>query len=441
MAAREAGPGTLLRRRPPPRWRGARAFAARSPGVTRPLPPAARPLAARHPLGRRELPPPRPGDLLQGLAAGGDIAIALRRNGSWTVSGDPLDVTTLPRDLLALAASGTAARQRILSGGHPVLAVATPVDQGVYVEVASLSGLDATLRFLSALLATGVGVSALLGLGLGNWAGRRALRPLTELRDAAARVASGDLDARLPELDDADLAPLAAAFNRTAEDLQRRGRRDAPVAGGGGHQLRPPLTTPVNAGAVPRRRRAALSPPARPAPHPLDARVPRLRPKVVDPPENSRADRVDDPDLEVCDVADVVTHAVGTRNGVTVDVVGTPPLVLADRRRLDRVVENLLDNAAHHAGGAVHVEVSPCRGGVAVTVDDAGPGIPPDMREEVFERFSRGSGAGRRGDSGGTGLGLALVARHVRAHHGTVRIDDSPYGGARVVVEIPGGAT
>jgi signal transduction histidine kinase len=63
--------------------------------------------------------------------------------------------------------------------------------------------------------------------------------------------------------------------------------------------------------------------------------------------------------------------------------------------------------------------------------------VAPHLRERVFERFARGDQAGQRGQDGGSGLGLALVAQHVRAHHGTVRIEDRPGGGARFVVELP----
>ncbi|MFC5949055.1 ATP-binding protein [Pseudonocardia lutea] len=378
------------------------------------------------------------GDLLTGLAGGGDGTVAVRRHGTWTASGRPVDLDALPAELLALAGSGTPARQRILAGGIPVLAVALPLPDGVYVELAALTELDATLRFLSGVLVAGVGVSGLLGLALGGWAGRRALRPLAELRDAAARVAAGDLDARLPQQVDADLAPLAATFNRTAEDLQRRVRRDARFAADVSHELRSPLTTLVNAVAVLRRRREELPPTARQAVDLLDADVHRFRAMVTDLLEISRDERLDPRDLEVCDVVDIVTHAVGSRAGVAVEVHGTPPKIVVDRRRLDRVVGNLLDNADHHAGGAVRVGVSAAGDGVRIEVDDAGPGIPPDLREEVFERFARGAGAGRRDDHGGAGLGLALVARHVHAHQGRIRVEDSPSGGARVVVEIPG---
>lgn len=444
------------------RWRIAIAFAAVSLAITGMLAAVTWHLASSYLLAKREQgatsqaavharlvqealrdPLRKEGsdDLLQGLAGGSDITVAIGRGDTWTTSGRPLDIAALPKDLLALAGAGTAARQRVVAGGMPVLAVALPLPGAVYVELVPLTELDETLRFLIGVLMAGVGVSGLLGLGLGGWAGTRALRPLTELRDAAARVAAGDLGARLPEQDDADLAPLAATFNRTAADLQRRVRRDVRFAGDVSHELRSPLTTLVNAVAVLRRRRDELPPTARQAVDLLDADVHRFRKMVSDLLEISREEQIDDRDLEVCDVVDVVTRAVGTRSGIKVEVEGMPPEILVDRRRLDRVVGNLLDNADQHAGGAVRVGVSARGDGVRIEVDDAGPGIPEELRDEVFERFSRGAKAGRRDGNAGSGLGLALVARHVRAHQGRICIDDSPAGGARVIVEIPGGSS
>jgi signal transduction histidine kinase len=73
----------------------------------------------------------------------------------------------------------------------------------------------------------------------------------------------------------------------------------------------------------------------------------------------------------------------------------------------------------------------------AVAIDDAGPGVSAQDRERVFERFSRAAASGRRDEFGGTGLGLALVREHVRAHDGTVVVEAAPSGGARFVVRLP----
>jgi signal transduction histidine kinase len=72
-----------------------------------------------------------------------------------------------------------------------------------------------------------------------------------------------------------------------------------------------------------------------------------------------------------------------------------------------------------------------------VELDDAGPGVPPEGREHIFERFSRGSPANRDATDRGVGLGLALVTQHVRGHDGRAWVESRPGGGARFVVELP----
>jgi signal transduction histidine kinase len=74
--------------------------------------------------------------------------------------------------------------------------------------------------------------------------------------------------------------------------------------------------------------------------------------------------------------------------------------------------------------------VEPCDDGIRICVDDAGPGVPVDRREHVFTRFASAG-------TGGVGLGLAIVARHVREHGGSVWVGDRPGGGSRFVVELP----
>ena len=116
-----------------------------------------------------------------------------------------------------------------------------------------------------------------------------------------------------------------------------------------------------------------------------------------------------------------------------------------DRRRLARVVANLIDNARLHGGGTPEVTVSEADndgepvGTVWITVQDHGTGVPIEERQLIFERFARGAVAGRRSSSDGAGLGLALVEEHVRLHGGRVWVDDRRDGqpGARFVLELP----
>jgi signal transduction histidine kinase len=104
-----------------------------------------------------------------------------------------------------------------------------------------------------------------------------------------------------------------------------------------------------------------------------------------------------------------------------------------------RVIANLVDNAAKYGGGATRVKMEKVEEGIRIAVEDAGPGVPPDERDVVFDRFSRGTGARGRSGSEGVGLGLSLVTEHVALHGGRVWVEDRPDGepGARFVVELP----
>ena len=124
---------------------------------------------------------------------------------------------------------------------------------------------------------------------------------------------------------------------------------------------------------------------------------------------------------------------------------GTVPDVLldADPDRLAQALRNLIENAiAHTEVQSGHVALSttlPAPGRVRFTVTDDGPGIPADQRELVFDRFHR-TDSGRDRNSGGAGLGLAIVQAIATAHHGTVRVAASELG-ARLELELPGSAT
>ena len=106
------------------------------------------------------------------------------------------------------------------------------------------------------------------------------------------------------------------------------------------------------------------------------------------------------------------------------------------RDQLGRVVRNLVDNAARHAQSRVGISLATDHGVVALTVDDDGPGIPEGDRDRVFERFTR-LDDGRARDAGGLGLGLSMVKAIVEQHDGTVAVEESPLGGARLLVQLP----
>ena len=385
------------------------------------------------------------GALLTGLASSPGAAIFVRQPDGWIAGGtatDNIDVADMPPALIAAADRGDIARQRLRVGGAPLVAVAMqlPDSRATYVEVFPLRDLDRIFRFVSLMLLGGVLASGLLGGSIGWWASRRVLRPLTELTAAAARIAHGDLSTRLPERDDKDLGPIAAAFNETAGDLQERVARDARFASDVSHELRSPVTTMAVAMEVLVRRRDEASPAARHAIDLLDADLRRFRRLVGDLLEISRVDqgafRLSAERLDLAELARyVVARSSAGDRAVPVEAPRPVP-VLGDRRRLEQVVSNLVDNAEGHGRGLVRVAVCQADRVARLEVDDAGPGVPVEDRERIFERFARVSDRDRRIEDTGSGLGLALVAQHVRLHSGRVWVTDRPGGGARFVVEL-----
>jgi signal transduction histidine kinase len=110
-------------------------------------------------------------------------------------------------------------------------------------------------------------------------------------------------------------------------------------------------------------------------------------------------------------------------------------LVQGARDDLHRLALNLMENAMRHTPPGTHVEaaVTTVDGHARLVVADDGPGVPPELRDRIFERFVRGAG-----DTGGSfGLGLSIVSAVAAAHGGSVRLESPPGGGARFVVELP----
>jgi signal transduction histidine kinase len=257
-------------------------------------------------------------------------------------------------------------------------------------------------------------------------------------------IAGGRLDTRVAVVDDADLGALVTSFNEMARALQERIERDARFASDVSHELRSPLTTLTASIQVLEARRDELPERSQAALELLVADAQRFRAMVEDLLEISRFDAgAAHLELDEVRISELVCNAVGlgTETDVEVDIEAAAAdcWVRVDKRRMVRVVANLLGNADRYAGGATRVTVGRVDDHVRIGVEDAGPGVPEEDRERVFERFARGAGsAGRRGSGEGVGLGLALVREHVQLHGGRVWVegrDDSP--GARFVVELP----
>jgi two-component system sensor histidine kinase MtrB len=352
----------------------------------------------------------------------------------------------LPTRLRDRVVGGTPARMRFVVAGDTQLAVGIPMPSvdAAYFEIVSLEQLSDTLSSLGVSLLGAALLTTLAGAALGVWASRRVLRPLAEVGQAAKAIAGGRLDTRLEAIEDADLATLATSFNEMAQALQDRIERDARFTSDVSHELRSPLMTLSAATEVLQGRRDEMPDRARAALDLLVADVRRFQVLIEDLLEISRFDagaaRLD---LEEVRLGELVLHAVVATTEddfpLELDAEVDEVFVMADKRRLVRVIANLIDNARTHGGGVAAVSLTRHDDRVQLAVDDAGPGVPEEDRDLIFERFSRGGQAGRRGSDDGVGLGLALVAEHVRLHRGSVWVEDRPGGqpGARFVVELP----
>ena len=387
----------------------------------------------------------------------------LRTGGQWYATSISVGQSAIPAAERALVLSGTPASQRFILAGSPQLVIGVPLPavHAAYFEVFSLDELAGTLRQLAFALAAAALVTTIAGAAVGRWASSRALRPLGYLTEAAVAIAGGQLDTRVDAGDDADLEELAAAFNQMTANLQDRIEREARFTSDVSHELRSPLTTLMATVSVLESHRTQLAPRAQSALDLLDGDLRRFTRMVDDLLEISRFDAGSaELSLDEVDPGELVRQSVAASAPVDADGVRGPatfPVYVdpgveglrlrVDKRRFERVMANLMENATLYAGGVTKVIVEPQPPAVAyapipatairVVVEDNGPGIPESERDHLFERFYRGIRAGQRASSQGTGLGLSLVAEHVRLHGGRVWCEEGPGGGTRFVVELP----
>lgn len=382
--------------------------------------------------------------VLSSLVVPAGSRVVLLHEDRWFAASLEVGRDDIPEDVREAASVGTPVRQRFRLRGVPHLAVGVPLpsENGAFFEVASLDELDRTLRVLRNAVGAAAAVTTLAGAVVGRWAGRRLLRPLTDVAEAAAAVGSGRLDIRLNSTGDQDLDRLTNAFNAMTSALKDRIERDARFASVVSHELRSPLTTLATSVDVLKARQEELSEPARAALGLLEADLRRFQRLVEDLLEISRMDSgVDEASMEPVRPAELATHALRSAKvpdvPLEVDPAARDAIISVDKRRMERVIVNLVENAQDHGGGATRFAIEADGDRVRLALEDAGPGVPLDERDRIFEPFVRGRAASRRGSTNGTGLGLALVAEHVRLQGGRVWAEDRPGGGARFVVELP----
>ena len=229
----------------------------------------------------------------------------------------------------------------------------------------------------------------LVGQPPGAAAARRACRP------PPRRSPAGRLDTRLESSDDPDLRPIAESFNDMAQALQDRIERDARFASDVSHELRSPLMTLAASIEVMENQRDELPERSRAALDLMVADIDRFQQLVEDLLEISRFDagvvRLELEEVHLAElVMQAVSHSTDADVPVDLDAELAGVVVQADKRRLVRVIANLLDNAAKYGGGATSVSLRQVDDGVQIAVEDRGPGVPEEDRDLIFDRFSRG---------------------------------------------------
>jgi two-component system OmpR family sensor kinase len=310
-----------------------------------------------------------------------------------------------------------------------------------------LSDLEATANRVRVFLGLGVIGGAALALLAGLATAKRAMAPITRLTDAARAIARArDPSLTIPHPESSDeVSELALTLEDMLQALdQARAETEATLArqrefvADASHELRTPLTSvlanlellEMELEGEPREAAASALRSSR-----------RMRRLVADLLLLARADagRVA-PHLPL-DLSEVVAEAAGELEPVAGDhhisVAAQPGAEIEGARdELHRLALNLLENALRHTdpGTAVEATVERRNGEVVLSVEDDGPGIPPELHEKVFERFFRGAGD----RSGSSGLGLSIVRAVAGSHSGTVSLEPPLDGrGARFVVRFP----
>jgi signal transduction histidine kinase len=324
-----------------------------------------------------------------------------------------------------------------------------PVGNVQLVYALPLSDVDHTLARVRVFLLLGVVGGAILALLAGLFVSARAMRPIVELTDAAREIErTRDASQQLPHPEAEDeIAELArtlegmlGALDSARSDTQMMLERQREFVADASHELRTPLTsvlanlellTEELAGEQAETAEAALR------------STRRMRRLVGDLLLLARADARRVQPRRPTDLAEVLIEATSElgpmAEGHEVSIDAGPAVVQGVRDELHRLVLNLLENAVRHTppGTAVRASSRTVDGEAVVTVQDEGPGIPPDLRLRVFERFVRG----RRDGGRGSGLGLAIVRSVAQSHGGTVTLDEpEPGHGTRFTIRIPAGA-
>jgi signal transduction histidine kinase len=385
------------------------------------------------------------------LNQAGDSHRLLFMDGKWTGTSQLFTESAIPpilKDQVISQRKAAIMTTSVRNGQALIVGIRLERANATYFELDNLREVREALRSVQIALLFSAFITILVGFGLGLFASRRAVRPLANAAQAARAIADGSLDTRLEPTDDPDLQVLTAAFNDMVSAMQQRVERDARFTSDVSHELRSPLMTLAASVQVMESRRDELSERSQAALDLLVGDVARFQGLVEDLLEISRFDAgairlVKEPLVAHEFVRQAISVSSMPKTEVRVSADVESVVIRGDKRRLARVLANLIDNARVHSGGrpTVHVQLAdedePI-GNIWIVVEDNGEGLIDGESEKIFERFSRGAAAGKRFGQEGAGLGLALALEHITLHGGRIWAENRQDGivGARFIVEI-----
>ncbi|MFG1813746.1 sensor histidine kinase [Kribbella sp. NPDC049174] len=354
-----------------------------------------------------------------------------------------------------------------VSGSATWRVVALPLDNGNgSVTVAqSLGDMDRTIQRLIGVQAAAAVILLVLLAGVGTYVVRRSLRGLEDVEHTAVAIAGGDLSQRVPQRDPrTEVGRLSLALNqmlgqienafaqRTASEFAARRSEDAArqsedrmrrFVADASHELRTPLTSIRGFAELSRQRGDTTESDTM---RRIEDEAKRMGLLVDDLLLLARLDQQRPLKMEPVDLlpvaADALHNAQAMQPNRDISLKILPdseaPVVEGDEARLRQVLGNLVSNALHHtpADAPITVSVGTRDGAAILEVSDTGPGLTDEQKARVFERFYRADSARAR-TTGGSGLGLSIVAALVAAHRGRVVVTDTVPHGATFTVHLP----
>ncbi len=334
---------------------------------------------------------------------------------------------------------------------YRVFAGQDPEDSGITVAAVPLTEVNGTLNRLLLVEALVIaGVLAALGL-TAFFVVRLGLRPLSRMEVTAGEIAAGELSRRVsPATSNTEVGRLGLALNRMLDRLEQAfaereasERRLRQFLADASHELRTPLASIRGYAELFRMGATRGAAETTTAMRRIEEESERMGVLVEDLLTLARLDQAPRERRQSVDLVrlagDAVADARATAPGRSITLrAPAGAIVSGDPHQLQQVVANLMRNALFHTppDSPIEITVETDAGSVQVRVRDHGPGLPAESEARLFDRFWRAEGGRERGKAG-AGLGLAIVAAIVAAHHGRISASNAPDGGAEFVLELP----